>query len=332
MLLLRHTRRRKFISLLGGAAVAWPLAAGAQQPMPLVGCLYLSSRQSVADLVAAFRRGLSESGYVEGRNVSLEFRWANNDVERLPELATDLVNRRVAVIAAPGSDAAARAAKAMTSTIPIVYGGGGDPVRLGLVVSLNQPGSNVTGIVSMSSNIGTKQIGFLHDLLPAAVRFAVLMHPDNPSFDTFTREIQAAGSSVGGQVEIVQVRTSRDIHAAIENLMQKRTDALLISPGPLFISSRVQLVTLTARQRLPTIFPWREDALAGGLMSYGSSSSDRDRQVGVYVGCILNGEKPAELPLMRATKFEFVINLQTAKALGIEIPSTLLTLADEVIE
>jgi putative tryptophan/tyrosine transport system substrate-binding protein len=295
-------QRRDFITFLGGAAVTWPFAARAQQPaVPLVGCLYLRPPQSSADLMAAFRRGLSESGYVEGRNVSLEFRWANNEFERLPELAADLVRRRVAVIAAPGSDAAARAAKAATSTIPIVYSGGGDPVRLGLVVSLNRPGSNVTGIVSMSSNIGTKQIGFLHELLPTAVRFAMLIHPDNPSLDTFTREIQTAGSAVGGQVAVVHVRTSRDIDAAIDNLMQKQTDALLISPGPLFDSSRAQLVTLTARHRLPTIFPWREDAYAGGLMSYGSSASDRDRQVGVYVGRILNGERPAELPLARAT-------------------------------
>jgi ABC-type uncharacterized transport system substrate-binding protein len=325
-------RRREFITALGGAAAAWPLAAHAQQAMPVIGFVYPSAPELSATIVAAFRKGLNETGFVEGRNVTIEFRFGYNDNARLPELVADLVQRRVAVIATPGSTPSALAAKAATTTIPIVFGIGPDPVEIGLVSSLSRPGGNATGISSMNAELGGKRLGLLHEMLPNAARFAVLVNPNNRNAESLTRDAQATGSAIGRQIEIFATRTARDIDAAFASLLQRRTNALLVSPDPLLDSRRVQLVTLAAHSRLPTIYPFRESVEIGGLMSYGSSAAERDRQVGIYTGRILKGEKPADLPVIRAAKFEFIVNLITAKALGLTVPDTLLARADEVIE
>jgi putative ABC transport system substrate-binding protein len=282
--------------------------------------------------VAAFRKGLNETGFVEGRNVTIEFRFGYNDIAQLPKLAADLVDRRVAVIATPGSTPSALAAKAATATIPIVFGIGPDPVEIGLVASLNRPGGNVTGISSMNAELGAKRLGFLHELLPSAVRFAVLVNPNNRNAEPLTRDAQATASAIGREIEIFAAGSAREIDAAFVSLLQKRADALLVSPDPLFDSRRVQLVTLATHHRLPTIYSFRENVEIGGLASYGSSAAERDRQVGIYAGRILKGEKPADLPVIRADKFEFVINLQTASVLGLDVSPTLLALAHEVIE
>jgi putative tryptophan/tyrosine transport system substrate-binding protein len=282
--------------------------------------------------VAAFRKGLSEAGYVEGRNVAVEYRWARDHDDRLPELAADLVRLRVAVIATPGSTTAAAAAKSATTTIPIVFSAGGDPVQMGLVASLNRPGGNVTGVSSMAGDLGAKRLGLLQELVPRAVRFAVLVNPNNPLAEAFVTDVRAAAPVIGRQIEVFTAGTSRDIDAAFAMLLEKRADALLVGPDALFVSRRVQLATLTARHALPTIYPFREDVEAGGLMSYGPSNTDLVRQAGIYTGRILKGEKPAELPVVRATKFELVINLQTARTLGFTVPPSLLARADEVIE
>ena len=325
-------RRRGFISLLGGAA-AWPLAARAQQAaLPVVGFVYPSVPELSAGIVAAFRKGLNETGFVEGRNVTIEFRFGYNDIAQLPKLAADLVDRRVAVIATPGSTPSALAAKAATTTIPIVFGIGPDPVEIGLVASLNRPGGNITGITSMNAELGAKRLGLLHELLPSAVRFAVLVNPNNRNAEPLTRDAQATASAIGREIEIFAASSAREIDAAFVSLLQKRADALLVSPDPLFDSRRVQLVTLATHHRLPTIYSFRENVEIGGLASYGSSAAERDRQVGIYAGRILKGEKPADLPVIRADKFEFVINLQTARVLGLDVSPTLLALADEVIE
>jgi putative ABC transport system substrate-binding protein len=326
-------RRRQFISLLGSAAAAWPLAARAQQAaLPVVGFVYPSVPELSAGIVAAFRKGLNETGFVEGRNVTIEFRFGYNDIAQLPKLAADLVDRRVAVIATPGSTPSALAAKAATATIPIVFGIGPDPVEIGLVASLNRPGGNITGITSMNAELGAKRLGLLHELLPSAVRFAVLVNPNNRNAEPLTRDAQATASAIGREIEIFAASSAREIDAAFVSLLQKRADALLVSPDPLFDSRRVQLVTLATHHRLPTIYSFRENVEIGGLASYGSSAAERDRQVGIYAGRILKGEKPADLPVIRADKFEFVINLQTARVLGLDVSPTLLALADEVIE
>jgi len=324
--------KREFIVLLGGAA-AWPLAARAQQAvMPVVGFVYPGVPELSTGIVAAFRKGLNEAGFIEGRNVTVEFRFAYNDNARLPELAADLAQRRVAVIATPGSTPSALAAKAATATIPIVFGIGPDPVEIGLVASLNRPGGNITGVSSMNAELGAKRLGLLHELLPTAVRFAVLVNPNNRNAEALTRDAQATASALSRQVEVLPASNTREIDAAFVSLLQKRADALLVSPDPLFDSRRVQLVTLATHHRLPTIYSFRENVEIGGLMSYGSSAAERDRQVGIYTGRILKGEKAAELPVIRAAKFEFVINLQTAKVLGLNVPQALLATADEVIE
>jgi len=326
-------RRREFIALLGGAAAAWPLAARAQQAvMPVVGFVYPGVPELSTGIVAAFRKGLNEAGFIEGRNVTVEFRFAYNDNARLPELAADLAQRRVAVIATPGSTPSALAAKAATTTIPIVFGIGPDPVEIGLVASLNRPGGNITGVSSMNAELGAKRLGLLHELLPTAVRFAVLVNPNNRNAEALTRDAQATASALSRQVEILRASSTGEIDAAFVSLLQKRADALLVSPDPLFDSRRVQLVTLATHHRLPTIYSFRENVEIGGLMSYGSSAAERDRQVGIYTGRILKGEKAGELPVIRAAKFEFVINLQTAKVLGLNVPQALLATADEVIE
>jgi putative ABC transport system substrate-binding protein len=325
-------RRREFIGLIGAAA--WPLAARAQQsPIPAIGYLYGGSSASSSHLVAAFHQGLSEAGYVDGRNVVIEFRWANNDFDRLPELAADLVRIRVAVIVAPGGTPAGLAAKAATSTIPIIFGVGSDPVHAGLVASLNRPGGNVTGLTYMHAQLATKQLGLLHELLPAAERFAVLANPNNRAIaEPLIKDLRAAASVINRQIEVIYAGDDREIDLAYGSLVQKSANALLISPDPVFVDRRTQLAALGRRYAVPTIYPFREDAEAGGLMSYGSSNTDLFRQVALYAARVLKGEKPVDLPVLRATKFEFIINLTAAKALGLTIPPTLLARADEVIE
>ena len=326
-------QRRAFIAGVAAGAAAWPAALRAQQPaMPVVGFLYSGVPELSAGMVAAFRDGLGEAGFVEGRNVTVEFRFAYNDNSRLPDLAADLVRRAVAVIATPGSTPSALAAKAATTSIPIVFSVGTDPADAGLVASFNRPEGNVTGISSLNSELAAKRLGLLHELLPDAACFAVLVNPNNPITDRLARDAQAAGSVIGRQIVILAASSSRDIDAAFAGPERKRADALLVSPDPLLDNRRVQLVTLATHHRLPTIYSFRENVEIGGLMSYGSSAADRDRQVGIYTGRILKGAKPAELPVMRATKFELVINMQTARVLGLEIPATLLARADEVIE
>jgi ABC-type uncharacterized transport system substrate-binding protein len=324
-------RRREFITLLGGAAAVCPLAAGAQQPtIPVIGYLSHGSPEQTAALVAAFRKGLSETGFIEGRNVAIEYRYAYNETDRLPELAADLVRRQVAVIATPGTSPIA--AKAATTTIPIVFSTGADPVQGGLVASLNRPGGNVTGISYMNVELSAKRLGLLHELLPGAASFGVLIDPANSSAQFILTDLQSAASAIGRHIEALSAGTNRDIDTAFASLAPMRLDGLLISPMPLFYDRRVQILTLAARHGVPVIYPAREWAEAGGLMSYGSSYADQHRQAGVYTGRILRGEKAAELPILRATRFEFVINLQTAKIFGLDVPTTLLARADEVIE
>jgi putative ABC transport system substrate-binding protein len=325
--------RRSFITLLGTSAAvsAWPLAARAQQTaMPVIGFLGTGSPETTN--IAEFRKGLSETGFIEGRDVAIDFRWAHNELDRLPELAADLVSRRVGVIAIQSGTLAALAAKAATTTIPVVFATGADPVQSGLVASLNRPGGNVTGISSMAAELLAKRLGLLHELLPGAARFGLLADPNASAFASTTRNVQAAAAAIGRQIEVLTASTNREIDAAFAGLVQKRIDALLVSPDTLFYNRRVQLATLVAHYRVPASYSRREYAEAGGLMSYGASFTDRDRQFGIYTGRILKGEKPADLPVMRPTKFEFVINLQTARLLGIEVPPTLLAIADEVIE
>jgi putative ABC transport system substrate-binding protein len=326
-------RRREFITLLSGMAAAWPLAAGAQQSaMPVVGLLNAGSPEHLVEPMAAFRKGLSETGYVEGRNLAFEFRWAHNDLRRMPDMAADLVRRQVAVIAAPGFASAEIAAKAVTSTIPIVFSTGGDPVEIGLVVSLNRPGGNVTGVSYMNAELGPKRLGLLHELVRGAKRFAALFNADDPNSRVPLTDLQARAADIGVTVEPLYIRNDRDIDAAFDGLKERRFEALLIFPSVVLFDRRVQVLTLAARHAAPIIYPAREWATAGGLMSYGSSFVDQWLQAGIYTGRVLKGEKPADMPILRATKFEFVINLQAAKALGIDISSTLLALADEVIE
>ena len=321
-------KRREFITLLGSAA-AWPLVARAQQPaMPVIG--FLSSSGSSADrarYLTAFRQGLREPGYVEGQNVAIEYRWAQDQADRLPDLAADLIRRQVTVIAADTPSSIV--AKAATTTIPIVYTGGGDPVKLGLVASLNRPGGNVTGVTFVVAQLGAKQLGLLHELQPGAVRVGVLVDPNYPGTASFISDVQAAASSIRKQIEVLD---GRDIDTVFARLAQKLIDALLVGPGPLLNNRHVQLATLAARHTLPAIANTRAFPEAGLLMSYGTSIADAYRQAGVYTGRILKGEKPADLPVMQSTKFELVINLNTARVFGLSFPPGLLAVADEVIE
>jgi putative tryptophan/tyrosine transport system substrate-binding protein len=324
-------RRRAFISLLGGAA-AWPLAARAQQPaVPVIGFLSSSALADRARYLPAFRQGVRETGYVEGQNVVIEYRWAQDQHDRLPDLAADLVRRQVTVIAAHDTPSSI-VAKAATTTIPIVFAGGGDAVELGLVASLNRPGGNVTGVTFVNAELGAKLLGLLHELQPGAVRVGVLVDPNYAPTQSFVSDVQAAALSIGKQIEVLEAPTGRDIDTAFARLAQKPIDALLVGPGPSLINRRVQLATLATYHRVPAIYSWREAAEVGGLMSYGTSLSDAYRQADVYTGRILKGEKPADLPVIQSSKFEFVINLNTARAFGLSFPSGLLAIADEVIE
>jgi putative ABC transport system substrate-binding protein len=325
-------RRRAFISLLGGAA-AWPLAARAQPSgVPVIGFLHTGSLELNAKLLAGFRQGLAQSGFIEGRNVTIEFRWAAGHDERLPELAADLVHRRVSVIASPASTPAALAAKAATTTIPIVFATGGDPVALGLVASLNRPGGNVTGIAFQTVELAGKDLGLLRELLPEARQFVALVNPNLALTDTLIRRLQTAAVALGLQLEIVRATTDREIETAFARLSQSAGIALLLGPDPSFTSRRVQLVALAARYALPTMYVAREFPEVGGLISYGPDLTNAYRETGRYSGRILKGENPAELPVAQPTKFELVINRQTAGSLGLSIPEKLLALADEVIE
>jgi putative ABC transport system substrate-binding protein len=324
-------RRREFVSLLGGAA-AWPIAAGAQQSaMPVIGFLHSGLPEANAKFVMGFRNGLGETGFFEGRNVTIDYRWAYLENRKLPELAAELVGRRVTVIATPGSISAALAAKAATTTIPIVFMTGADPVEGGLVTSFNRPGGNITGIGAMNVELAAKRLGLLHELAPGPAPLVVLFNPNNPD-KSLIPELQAAALAIRRQVEFLSATTTRDIEPAFETLVQKRAGALLISPDPLFTSRIVQLATLAARHAVPALFSLREFPEVGGLMSYGSNFQGLFREAGIYTGRILKGEKPADLPILQATKFELVINLQTASALGIDVPPSLLARADVVIE
>jgi putative tryptophan/tyrosine transport system substrate-binding protein len=323
--------RRQFITLLGGAA-AWPLTAHGQQQaaMPVVGVLHASPPNPI--VVAAFRDGLAQAGYVEGRNVAIEYRWAQDDNSRLPELAADLVRRQVAVIATPGSTPAALAAKAATTAIPIVFYVGADPIQIGLVTSLSRPSGNITGISSMSVEVAAKRLELLRELLPKGTRFALLVNPANQIATSLTADARAAAAKLGWQIEVATARNNHEIDDAFAQLVQKKVDALLVSPDSLATTRRVQFAVLAAHHRLPTIYPWRESVEAGGLMSYGANIRDLSFQNGSYVGRVLKGDKPGDLPVLQPTRFELVINLQTAKTLGLELPPTVLARADEVIE
>jgi putative tryptophan/tyrosine transport system substrate-binding protein len=325
-------KRRAFITLLGGAAVVWPLAAHAQQAaMPVVGFLHPASVHAAGDQLRAFHRGLKEAGFVDGENVAIEYRWADNRTDRLPALAADLVRRQVAVIATVGTSAFA--AKAATTTIPIVFVGGEDPVKLGLVASLARPGGNLTGIYWLGGDLAAKRLELLRQLLPSATRVAVLV---NPAFATLTeitlRDVEAAARAMGLQIQVLNADTSREIDAAFEIIGHEQPDALIVGPGPFFNSRRVQIAQLAARYAVPAIHTTRLEAETGGLMSYSPSLTDAYRQVGAYTGRILKGAKPEDLPVVQSSKFELVINAQTARMLRLTVPATLLAIADEVIE
>jgi putative ABC transport system substrate-binding protein len=326
-------RRREFITLLGGAAAAWPLAAHAQSSrLPAVGYIGSNAEAEVEkSRLRSFRQGLGEAGFVEGRNVAIEYRWTENDPGRLRALAADLVQRQMNVII--GTPPSAAAAKAVTATIPIVFWGSPDPVQVGLVASLNRPGANVTGVIDMGTEIGGKQVSLMHELLPPAVRYALLLSPNGFVIGgPLPKEMQSVAAGLGSAIELVKAGTVDEITGAFASLVEKRTEGLFVSPSVLYGNRRVQLSTLAARYAIPTIYFDRSFVEVGGLMSYGTDSAEIHRQVGVYAGRILKGEKPADLPVLRPTKFELVINLGTARTLGITVPPVLLAIADEVIE
>jgi len=324
-------RRRELITLIGGAAVGWPLAARTQQrAMPVIGFLHGGSLDGWASTVAAFREGLNDAGYVEGRNVAIEFRWAEGNYDRLPALAADLVSRQVTVIVTPGSTPATLAAKAATATIPIVFAVGSDPIKFGFVTSFNRPGGNLTGVSLFTVTLQAKRVELLCELVPNATVIALLINPKTPVYESETKEVQSAARLLGREVLVLNAGSEDDIDAAFLSMVEMRTGALLVSPDTFFQSRRDQIVALAMRKAIPTMYPSREFADAGGLTSYGDK--DAYRQVGIYAGRILKGEKPATLPVVQPTKFELVINLKTARVLAITLPPALLTRADELIE
>jgi putative tryptophan/tyrosine transport system substrate-binding protein len=326
-------RRREFITLLAGGAAAWPLAAQAQQPaMPVVGFIHIMSAENVPHILASFRQGLREAGFVEGQNVRVEYRWAEGNYDRLPDLAADLVRRQVAVIAAAGGEPSPQAAKAATKTIPIVFTAAGDPVKDGLVTSLNRPGGNATGITIFGGGAATKRLQLLHEIVPKATTTAYLMNPSNPNAEIEMRAAQSAAASLGKEMTVVNASNERELDAAFAAMNQQHAGALLVASDSFFFWQRDRLAALATRYRIPAMHYLREFAYAGGLMTYGNSLTEAYRLVGLYVARILRGEKAADLPVVQSTKFEFVINLKTAKALGIELPISMQLLADEVIE
>jgi putative tryptophan/tyrosine transport system substrate-binding protein len=326
-------RRRDLIAGVAGLAAAWPLAAHAQQPaMPVIGFLGSPSAAEWTQFTAAFRQGLRETGYLEGQNATIEYRWADGQYERLPGLAADLVRRQVAVIFAAGSVAPAVAAKATTATIPIVFANGVDPVQFGLVASLNRPGGNITGVSFLTADLGAKRLGLLHELLPTVTVIAVLVKSDNPNAESVVRDAQEAARLRGLELRPLSARTAQDIDVAFASLAQRQVGALMVSADPFFTSQADQFAQLAARHKIPTIYHAREFVVAGGLMSYSASRREAMRLAGDYAGRILKGAAPADLPVMQSTRFELVINLETAKALGLTIPHTVLLRADEVIE
>ena len=326
-------KRREFITLLGGAA-GWPLAARAQQPaMPVIGFLNPTSPDAIADLLRAFRQGLKDTGYIEGENVAIEYRWAENQIDQLSALVAELVHRQVAVIATIGGPPSAFAAKAATTTIPIVFLIGEDPARLGLVGSLARPGGNLTGVNFFNTELAAKRLELLRELLPTAKRVAVLVNPaEATNTESVVRDAEGAARAIGLQIQVLNASTSGEIDAAFATVVRERPDALFVGPGPFFTARRVQLALLAAIHRVPAIYPGRQYVEAGALMSYGASLADSCRQVGVYVGRILKGAKPADLPVVQSSKFELAINHQTARSLGLVVPPTLLSIADDVIE
>jgi putative tryptophan/tyrosine transport system substrate-binding protein len=324
-----HIRRRELVVTLGSAAVVWPIAARAQQPV--IGYLNFGSPESDTPRLTGLRRGLSQTGYVEGRNFLVEYRWAGNQIDRLPALAADLVQRQVAVIVATGT-LAALAAKAATTSIPIVFNVGADPVQLGLVASLNRPGGNLTGYNNIASELGTKGLALLHELIPSVATIGTLENPNSPVSELMTRDVLATAPVIGVKVQILKAGTDREIDAAFMSLVQAQTGALLVTNDVFFNNRIEQIVALAQRHAIPTMYAFRDFVVAGGLISYGTSLTEHYRQLGLYTGRILKGEKPADLPVQQTTKLELIINLKTAKALGLEIPPKLLALADEVIE
>jgi ABC-type uncharacterized transport system substrate-binding protein len=324
-------RRREFITFVGGAA-AWPVVARAQRPkMPIVGLLGSTSADAYASRVAFIRQGLSETGYVEGRNVAIEYRWAENQYDRLPGMAAELVRREVDVIAAI-TTVAALAAKGATTTIPVVFEAGGDPVRLGLVASLSRPGGNLTGVSLLNVELGAKRLELLHEVIPAAKIVGLLVNPTSPNASTLSKEVQAAADKLGIRLHLLHASAAGDFETAFATLRDLNASALVIGTDPLFNSGSEQLAALAIRFAIPTIYQYRAFAAAGGLLSYGGSSTEPFRQVGIYIGRVLKGEKPAELPIQQSTKIELIINLKTAKALGLDIPTPMIGRADEVIE
>jgi putative ABC transport system substrate-binding protein len=326
-------RRRDFITLLGGATAAWPLATPAQQgALPVIGWLSSGLAALSADRVRAFREGLSETGYVEGRNAAIEFQWADGQIDRLPMLATDLVRRNVSVIATSGGGAAAAAVRAATTTIPIVFQVGVDPVQLGLVASFNRPGGNLTGVTVLGTELGPKTLELLHDMVPAATVVAALVNPTNLVGESASKELEVAARTLGLEIHVLRASDERDFGTVFDSLAKLGAGGLVIAGDPYFTSRAEQLAALAIRRAMPAIYPIREFVAAGGLLSYGGSITDAHRQVGRYAGGILKGEKPADLPVMQPTQFDLAINLRTAKALGLSIPPMWLARADEVIE